>query len=72
MLLIRYPEWNMQVDDWQDLLKRLALAHQLEEDGQLEYPILTEGKTQLEGFAAISDYLLQLEQESEQWWYCAC
>ena len=72
MLLIRYPKRNMQVDDWQELLERLALAHRLEEDGELRQPELTSGKTKLEGPAAISDYLLQLEEESGQWWYCSC
>ncbi len=72
MLLIRYPKRNMQVDDWQELLERLALAHWMEEDGQLAQPVLTEGKTRLEGGVPISEYLLQLEEESGQWWYCGC
>ncbi|GJM32137.1 MAG: hypothetical protein DHS20C18_11380 [Saprospiraceae bacterium] len=72
MLLIRYPKWNTQIEDWQHLLQRLALAHKLEEDKELKSPVLEEGKTRHEGGSAISDYLLQLDQESGSWWYCSC
>lgn len=72
MIELRYPHTNDQVVDWQDDLKRLALAHKLVEDEQLPQPRLQHSGATYDGPEAITAYIRQLDEESEQWWYCVC
>lgn len=72
MIELRYPRANEQVADWQDDLKRLALAHKLVQDEYLENPTLQHSGTSYDGAEAITAYIRRLDEESEQWWYCVC
>ncbi|MCB0631401.1 MAG: hypothetical protein R2824_01730 [Saprospiraceae bacterium] len=72
MIELRYPIASTQVEDWQDDLKRLALAHKLVQDEQLEKPLLLHSGTEYSGREAITSYIRKLDEESEQWWYCVC
>ena len=72
MIVLRYPAPSAQLEDWKDLMEKLALAHKLEQDAQLQLPVLTHSGATYEDGPAITAYLDQLDRESEQWWYCTC
>jgi CRISPR/Cas system-associated endonuclease Cas1 len=72
MIELRYSNATPQVEDWEDDLKRLALAHKLVQIEQLETPVLVHSGAEYAGREAITAYLRKLDEESEQWWYCVC
>lgn len=72
MIVLRYPSVTPQLEDWQDAMQRLALAHKLVQDEQLEAPLLTHSGAEYQGPEAISAYIDQLDEESADWWYCRC
>lgn len=72
MIILRYPAASVQTEDWVDTLKDLSLAHKLELDEQLNEPQLSHSGAVYAGAEEISNYLRQLDRESEAWWYCTC
>ena len=67
MLTITYPTRTPKVDDWQDLLELIVVQHELKEDAALDAPLLRDDKGEVQGEQAITDYLIQLEDEVNQW-----
>ena len=67
MLTITYPKRTAKVQDWQDLLNLIVVQHELKEDAALPEPLLVDDKGEVSGEKAITDYLIQLEDEVNQW-----
>ena len=67
MLTITYPTRTPKVDDWQDLLELIVVQHDLKEDAALDAPLLKDDKGEVRGEQAITDYLIKLEDEVNQW-----
>ena len=67
MLTITYPARTAKVQDWQDLLELIVVQHVLQEDAALTEPQLVDDKGTVTGEKAITDYLIQLEDEVNQW-----
>ena len=67
MLTITYPTRTSKVQDWQDLLELIVVQHELKEDAALDAPLLRDDKGEVQGEQAITDYLIQLEDEVNQW-----
>ena len=72
MLFLKYPMETNDTTAWRETLHSLVVTHATEHNVKLKEPVLIEGKRTVTGTVAINEYIEDLKNEIEDWWYCSC
>ncbi|MCB0548909.1 MAG: hypothetical protein KDD19_15120 [Phaeodactylibacter sp.] len=67
MIIIRYSEWDAQLEGWKEKLVELVTAHRFEPDESATIPSLQEKEKIIQGEEAITAFLKQLEKDINDW-----
>ena len=67
MIIIRYPHYNTEVENWEVQLQEMVIAHRFEPSADLQSPELQEHDTVITGAVAINAYLKKLRQDVADW-----
>lgn len=67
MIIIRYAEYDTQVENWDNQLREMVVAYQLEASPQFAQPELQEGGKTVSGAPAISAYLKAFKKDVDDW-----
>jgi hypothetical protein len=72
MIIIKFSEYNKNVQHIENRLKDMSLAFQLKQEQDIPKVMFEDGNIRLEGLEKIDKELDKLQSELKEWWYCSC
>jgi hypothetical protein len=72
MIIIKFSEYNKNVQHIENRLKDMSLAFQLKQEQDIPKVMFEDGSIRLEGLEKIDKELDKLQSELKEWWYCSC
>ena len=67
MIILKYPRENSLTETWREKLQELSVGHRTERDEKLTAPVIIENDKEYAGEAAVSDFIIKLEQFMNDW-----
>lgn len=67
MITLKYPKKTAITETWREKLEELAVGFKIEEQADLNEAIITEKGKQYAGEAAVSNFIIELEQFINDW-----
>ena len=67
MIILKYPAETTLTETWREKLAELAVGHKVEQDETLTEPVISEKGKDYIGEAAVSDFVIELEQFMNDW-----
>lgn len=71
-MILHYSVGNEEINGVVERLKNLSLAYSIEISDAPIRPFIKEGNREYHSIDKIHEYLDQLADEREQWYYCDC